>query len=75
MSARYVLEDGGRAEAGEVMTDEKGVLRHKDGRAVKMRPNGVPLTSGATDEEIAATREVETDTGKGKFKNRESRTK
>lgn len=41
----YVLEDGSKADPNDVVTDDKGVLRHKDGAAVAMRGN-VPRTSG-----------------------------
>ena len=33
----YVMEDGSVIDPSEVNPDDKGVLKHKDGRAVKMR--------------------------------------
>jgi hypothetical protein len=52
----YVLEDGAKANPNDVVADDKGALRHKDGRAVAMR-GSVPRTSGvgpAVDETKAA---------------------
>lgn len=42
----YVLEDGSVAHPRDVSRDAKGVLRHKDGRAVAMRRPNVPRTRG-----------------------------
>lgn len=41
----YVLEDGSSADPSEVAPDAKGVLRHKDGKAVAMRGD-VPRSRG-----------------------------
>lgn len=45
----YVLEDGEVADPAEVTADKDGVLRHKDGTAVKMRDSGVPFSRGVDD--------------------------
>ena len=42
----YVLADGTHAHPADVSTDEDGVMKHKNGVAVKMRDSGIPLTSG-----------------------------
>ena len=47
----YVLEDGSVADPREVAGDEKGVLKHKDGRAVGYAPHGPRSKSVDADEE------------------------
>jgi hypothetical protein len=43
----YMTEDGEPVPPSEVVVDPRGALRHKDGTAIKMRPDlGVPLTRG-----------------------------
>lgn len=36
----YIMEDGSNGDPREVSPDDKGVLRHKDGRAVAYAPHG-----------------------------------
>lgn len=36
----YVMEDGSAGDPREIAPDEKGVLRHKDGRAVAYAAHG-----------------------------------
>jgi hypothetical protein len=42
----YVLEDGSCGDPREVALDDKGALRHKDGRAVAIGDHGNPRSSG-----------------------------
>ncbi|MDP2410363.1 MAG: hypothetical protein Q8M26_08760 [Pseudolabrys sp.] len=45
----YVLEDGSVADPRDVNADEKGILQHKDGRAVAYRPDGITPRSRGVD--------------------------
>lgn len=40
MATWYVLEDGSVGDPSLISPDEKGVLRHRDGRAVAYAPHG-----------------------------------
>lgn len=40
METWYVMEDGEPGDPREIEPDAKGVLRHKDGRAVAYAPHG-----------------------------------
>lgn len=42
----YLLKDGTAASPLDIEQDADGVLRHKDGRLVKMRTAEVPATTG-----------------------------
>lgn len=59
----YVLEDGTHAHPADVSTDKDGVMKHKNGVAVKLRANGIPLTSGVPSKE--KTRDLKADKPKG----------
>lgn len=53
----YVLADGTHADPADVITNDKGVMQHKNGVPVALRENGLPLTSGvatATNAKAAA---------------------
>lgn len=45
----YVLEDGSAGDPAEVSPDKDGRLRHKDGRAVAYRPDGITPRSRAVE--------------------------
>jgi hypothetical protein len=42
----YLLVDGTHADPNEVAPDKDGVLRHKNGLAVALREDGVPMSVG-----------------------------
>lgn len=42
----FDLEDGTTVDPNDCATDDAGVLRHKNGTAVKMRAPGVPASRG-----------------------------
>jgi hypothetical protein len=51
----YVLESGEVGDPHEIEPDDKGVLRHKDGRAVAYAPHGPRSRSVDADAERAKT--------------------
>lgn len=74
----YVLEDGTPGDPAEVVLDEAGVLRHKNGVAVAMRGD-VHHTRGVdVDEERAKpkpkSREMKPEESKRGYKTRETKT-
>lgn len=56
MQTWYVLEDDSVASPADVVRDKSGVLRHKDGRAVAMRPDGETPRSRGVDAEAEAAK-------------------
>lgn len=40
METWYILEDGSCGDPREIAPDDKGILRHRDGRAVAYAPHG-----------------------------------
>jgi 4'-phosphopantetheinyl transferase EntD len=71
----YVLEDGTPADPNEVAPDDKGVLRHKGGRAVAIGPHG-PRSTGIEVEEMRAKpkiREIKAEDAPRTYKTRESK--
>lgn len=69
----YILEDGTAAHPKDVVMDEKGALRTKDGRAVAMRDSGVPRTTGNPSRYNGA--EVQPEKPKAVYKTRETKAK
>jgi len=47
----YLLVDGTQADPNDVAPDDDGVLRHKNGLAVALHENGVPMTIGVSAKE------------------------
>lgn len=67
----YVLEDGSTAHPAEVKPDAKGVLRHRDGKAVAMREGSdVPRSRGVDID--PAKRNMKPAESKGGYLTRES---
>lgn len=57
METWYVLEDGSPGDPAQIGHDDKGRLRHSDGRAVAYGPHG-PRSRGMSESDIAAAREM-----------------
>ncbi len=68
----YILEDGTAAHPKDVVADDKGALRTKDGRAVAMRDTGIPRTTG-NPARYNAAKELKADKPKVGYKTRESK--
>lgn len=64
------MEDGSVGDPREVAADAKGVLRHKDGRAVAYAPHG-PRSRMVGPQEMAASREMEPEKPKRPYRTRE----
>lgn len=79
----YVLDDGSVANPRDVMHDDKGKLRHKDGRAVAYAPHGPRSRSVDPAEEAAkearaakpkaAAKEIKPEEPKAGYRTRESK--
>jgi hypothetical protein len=53
METWYVMEDGSCGDPRDIAPDANGVLRHKDGRAVKYAPHG-PRSRGVNPDDERA---------------------
>lgn len=78
----YVLEDGTVGDPREVVADEAGVLRHKDGKAVAYGPHGprsrgvdveAERESSKTKSEKEEAKDVKPEKPKRGYKTRESK--
>lgn len=70
----YILETGELGDPALIGHDEKGVLRHEDGRAVAYGPHG-PRSRGCVDAdaERAKGKEMKPEEPKRGYKTRESK--
>jgi hypothetical protein len=55
METWYVMADGSYGDPVEIVTDDAGMLSHRDGRAVAYGPHG-PLSRGMSADEVAGYR-------------------
>lgn len=73
----YVMDDNSVADPSAVAPDAKGVLRHKDGRAVAYRPDGLgPRTRSVDPAEEAAKakpKDMKPEDKRGGYKTRETK--
>lgn len=76
----YVMEDGTAADPRDIVSDDKGILKHKDGRAVAYSEHGPRSRSVDTDEDQAKakpkpkSREMRSEEPKLPYRTRESKT-
>lgn len=79
MQTWYVLEDGTCGDPAEVAPDKKGVLRHKDGRAVAYAEHGPrtrqvnPTEARKAKPKAPAARDMKADDRKPTYTTRESK--
>lgn len=77
----YVMEDGSCGDPRDIAHDDKGVLRHRDGRSVAMRPDGeTPRSRGVDVDEEAAKpkpkgKDLKPEEPRPGYKTRESKVK